>query len=78
MDATGVVNLESAIARLHKAHVPLVITGLQEHVAEILDKAHVQPDERHLYFRDTLAQGVELGGRLAAERARPTHHGAHV
>lgn len=73
MDATGVVNLESAITRLHKAHVPLVITGLQPCVSAILDKAHVQPDGVHLHFRDSLQAGVELAGQLA--RVRPVAPG---
>jgi sulfate permease, SulP family len=69
MDATGVVNLESAISRLHKAHVPLVITGLQPRVSAILDKAHVAPDGKHLHFRGTLQEGVALAGQLAAQHA---------
>jgi SulP family sulfate permease len=41
IDATGVVNLESAIARLHKDRVLVVIAGMKAQPASVLARAGV-------------------------------------
>lgn len=59
IDATGLVNLESALARLGKAGVHVSLAGLQAQPRRALEKARIlggeQPLEHHPTFRTALA-----------------------
>ena len=64
MDATGVVNLRSALERLKRSGTYAVIAGLQQQPGEVLDRAGVAgvPDELFV------AESFEEGLRHARER----------
>ena len=67
IDATGVVNLESALARLRTSGVRVVLTGIRANVYDVLQRASLAADETHLYIRPSLRDGVELAGTMAAQ-----------
>ena len=67
IDATGVVNLESALARLRTSGVRVVLTGIRANVYDVLQRASLAADEAHLYIRPSLRDGVELAGTMAAQ-----------
>jgi SulP family sulfate permease len=64
IDATGLVTFESALSRLRHDHVRVVLTGVQEHVAEILERAHITADDVQLFRRPTLRDGVTFAASL--------------
>lgn len=64
IDATGLVNLRSAIDRLRSGGIGVMLAGLQRQPREALDKAGLGPEriERHASFEEAL---VEARRRLA-------------
>lgn len=74
VDATGLVNLQSVLARLRRSRVPVVLTALHYRVIPKLEKIGVAPDGDLLHFSNDLRSGVELAGELLARRPQPAGH----
>ena len=68
MDATGLVNLESAIRRLHEAGIFVVLGGLNRQPRSLLEDAGWRQDPDRLAFEDAFSAAVETGRRRLAER----------
>jgi len=60
MDATGLVNLESAIERLQKAGVHIILAGVQPDVLRVIAKAGWKRDRALLTIRGSLDDAVAL------------------
>jgi SulP family sulfate permease len=58
IDATGLVNFESALERLAVHGAPVVIAGLQEQPLRSLQRAQITPQEGALYFEPTLDAAI--------------------
>lgn len=58
MDATGLVNLESALARLRHGHRHVVIAGVQPQPRSLLSRAHIGAAGDSVTICDTLADAV--------------------
>lgn len=71
IDATGLVNLQSVLDRMRKSHIPVVLTGLHVRVLPMLERAGIADDGVHLHFREDLATGIELAGRLVDRTPAP-------
>lgn len=70
IDATGLVNLASALDRLRRDRVAVVLTALRAPVRATLARAGLVPDGEHLREAPTLAAGVELAAALLGEAAQ--------
>jgi SulP family sulfate permease len=70
VDATGLVNLQSVLARMRSSRTAVVITGLHYRVLPVLERAGITADGVFLHFSNDLSSGIELAGGLAA-RTRP-------
>ncbi|MCZ7647269.1 MAG: C4-dicarboxylic acid transporter DauA [Planctomycetota bacterium] len=70
MDATGLVNLESALGRLRKNGVFVVLAGVQAQPGEVLAKAGVADEDGILAVRHGFEEGLEVA-RCAAEAGSP-------
>lgn len=68
IDATGIVNLRSAIERLGHSGVRVVLTGLQDEPSTALRRAGLfDPAAKHpVHTRPTLRDGLALAGELAS------------
>jgi SulP family sulfate permease len=75
VDATGLVNLHSVLARMKKSRVPVVLTGLHHRVVPELERSGITPDGQELFFSNDLGAGVQLGGELVQRMAPATRHG---
>ncbi len=64
IDATGLVNLGSVLARLRSDRIPVVMTGVRPKVRETLARAHLDADEEHRFLARTMQQGVERAATL--------------
>jgi SulP family sulfate permease len=60
IDATGVANLRSALERLRRGGLHVVLVGAQPRVAEVLLRAGLGPKPGVLAHAPTLAEGVEI------------------
>jgi SulP family sulfate permease len=69
IDATGLVALESAIARLTSDSRHVVIAGPLPHPQIVFDKAHLDADE-HVVITKTLKEAI-----VEAERSLASHGG---
>jgi sulfate permease, SulP family len=70
IDATGLVALESALARLRQARKLVVLAGPLPEPRRIFDRANLPQHHDHLHF----APNLEAGLALAAELARQGGH----
>ena len=64
MDATGLVNLESALDRLQREKTFVILAGAQEQPAKVLLKAGIEAEEGRLSLRDTVAEAIELAQQI--------------
>lgn len=60
MDATGLVNLESAIGRLKKAGVKVVLAGVQQQPAELLARAQLVEEPGRLRIRRSFDEAIAI------------------
>jgi len=74
MDMTGLVALESVLEDLHKTKHFVILAGVQEQPAQVLEKAGIINVEGELAICSTLEAAVTL----AKERRRPTSEWSHV
>jgi SulP family sulfate permease len=68
MDATGLVNLESALKRLKSAGVFVVIAGIQEQPLELIRRADWKEAEGVFAIRTSYQEGVDLARTYALSR----------
>lgn len=61
MDATGLVNLESVIAKLNRAHVMVILGGVQEQPRKVFEKAEWNKEEKHFLICNTIQEAVDAG-----------------
>lgn len=71
MDTTGVVNLRSAIARLHKDALFVVIAGAQRQPTEVLQRAGVVDVPGELLLCSDLEQGLDAACRHVGAAPTP-------
>jgi SulP family sulfate permease len=71
MDATGLVNLESALARLQRDRAYVILVGVQPQPAKVLQKAGIEEDAERLALRPTVEDAVALA-RQIRENAPPS------
>jgi SulP family sulfate permease len=71
MDATGLVNLESAVERLREAGIFVVLGGLQKQPREVIERAGwtLRPDQVALCA--SYPEAIETARRRVAEPAPP-------
>jgi SulP family sulfate permease len=70
IDATGLVSLESALERLYKQHIQVVLAGIQVQPAEVLERAGLVEQPGRLSITPTFEAGIERARQLAS-LARP-------
>jgi sulfate permease, SulP family len=66
MDATGLVNLESALDRLHRDKTFVILAGVQAQPAKLLEKAAIKPEENLLEICRSVEDAVDLARALRA------------
>jgi len=71
IDATGLVALESALARLSAAKKRVVLTGPLPEPRQVFDRANLFKQHEHVYFADDVEAGLELAAALAAPELAP-------
>jgi SulP family sulfate permease len=71
MDATGLVNLESAVERLSRHGVTVILGGLNPQPAGVLERAGWKSEEGRLVLCESFDDAVSLA-RLLAPRKHPT------
>jgi hypothetical protein len=69
VDATGLVNLQSALSRLRQLHSRVVLTGVRDNVRQKMARAGITSDDAQVYERPTLDAGVRLAAELVANHA---------
>lgn len=69
IDATGLVNLQSALARLHAGRTRVVLACLKEQVRARLRRAGIRADDGLLFERQDLGEAVALAGSLSGAGA---------
>jgi SulP family sulfate permease len=60
IDATGLVNLQSTIMRLHKDHIFCVLAGVQPQPMEVLRKARLEDIDSRIGICATLDEAVTM------------------
>ncbi|MFO0760266.1 MAG: C4-dicarboxylic acid transporter DauA [Byssovorax sp.] len=60
MDATGLVNLESALERLERDKTFVILAGVQPQPAKVLDKAGIKPEDGVLAVCGTVEEAVAM------------------
>jgi SulP family sulfate permease len=75
MDATGLVNLESAIARLHRAGVMVILGGVQRQPLGVLRRAGWESEEGRLVLCESFDDAIALA-RLLVPKPRPAEGGS--
>jgi len=64
IDATGLVALESAIARLRVMRKLVVIAGPLPEPRSVFERANLEVAHEHVFFADTLEEGIQLAHDL--------------
>jgi SulP family sulfate permease len=64
IDATGLVALESAIARLRVATKRVVIAGPLPEPRSVFEKANLEVAHEHVFLADTLESAIQLARDL--------------
>jgi len=64
MDATGMVNLESTLERLHKDRAFVILAGVQPQPARVLHKASIEAEPGVLAYCDTVERAVALAHEM--------------
>ncbi|MCC6551475.1 MAG: C4-dicarboxylic acid transporter DauA [Polyangiaceae bacterium] len=72
MDATGLVNLESALERLNKAKVFIILAGVQPQPARVLQKAGLKEEKGELAMAATIDDAVAMARVLAPPPPAPS------
>jgi SulP family sulfate permease len=64
IDATGLVALESVLARLHGAKKLVVLAGPFPEPRSVFDKANLEAEHENTFLADTLDEGIQLASDL--------------
>jgi SulP family sulfate permease len=70
MDVTGLVALESALARLKEQGVLAIVTALRPQPSQVLRKAGVHEEPSSLLFSDTLVSAAATASRYLENTPR--------
>jgi len=65
IDATGLVNLRSALSRLHRDGLAVVLTGIQPPVREVLERADLREEPGRLRLAESIQEALQLARELA-------------
>ncbi len=60
IDATGLVNLQSTIARLHREHIFCVLAGVQSQPRQVLEKARLEEIDSRIGICESLEEAVTM------------------
>lgn len=71
IDATGIVNLESTLERLHKARVFVILAGVQPQPRAAMARAGIAEQPGKLVIRDSFEGAVALARAFAALDEQP-------
>ena len=69
IDATGMVNLESALARLARDRTKVIFVRVQEQPAKFMARVGIVPEPGRIAFAATLEEGVALARAFLARRS---------
>jgi SulP family sulfate permease len=72
MDATGLVNLESSLARLARDKTFVILAGVNPQPARVLEKAGIRPEDKQLSICPTVEAAIELARDLRANAPQST------
>jgi len=75
MDSTGLVNLESAIERLRRRGMRVILGGVRPQPAELLARAGIESDEDRVVVCERFDDAVALARLLPPRRSAPAHAG---
>jgi SulP family sulfate permease len=70
MDATGLVNLESALARLHQSGVMVILGGIQAQPARVLERAGIRSEDGKLVLCESFDDAIALARLLVPSTRR--------
>jgi SulP family sulfate permease len=65
MDATALVGLESALTRLHRMGVLVILAGVQPQPAQVLERADLREEEGRLVVRESFEEAIAIARRTA-------------
>ena len=71
MDATGLVNLESALKRVQKNRTLVILTGAQPQPKKVLEKAGIEPEEGALALAEDLTEAIARARAHVGETGPP-------
>jgi SulP family sulfate permease len=66
MDATGLVALESALARLHRSGCHTILCGVQRQPAELLARAGIVENVSKLSIRGDLPEAIARASEIVS------------
>jgi len=78
MDATGLVNLESALERLARDRTLVILAGVKPQPARVLEKAGIAPEDKLLSICPTVEAAIALARALRENAPMSTARPAHV
>jgi SulP family sulfate permease len=64
MDATGLVNLESALQRLHESGVMVILGGIQPQPAQVLARAGIESEDGRVVLCASFDDAIALARLL--------------
>jgi SulP family sulfate permease len=65
MDMTGLVALETALDRLARQDIRVVIAGIQNQPLRVMARAHLHRDRAHVFITGSFNMGVDIARKLA-------------
>lgn len=68
IDATGVHNLELLVSSSHKEGIDVVLSGVNEHVREVLGKSHIDELVGKDHICDNISRAVIMANKIASAR----------
>jgi len=68
IDATGVHNLELLVSSSHKEGIDVVLSGVNEHVREVLGKSHIDELVGKDHICDNISRAVMMANKIASAR----------
>ncbi len=68
IDATGVHNLELLVEASHKEGIDVVLSGVNEHVREVLEKSKIDEMVGRDHICDHIARAVTMANKIASAR----------
>ena len=75
IDATGVHNLELLVSASHKEGIDVVLSGVNEHVREVLEKSHIDELVGKDHICDNISRAVMMANKIASvRRSRMNRH----